>query len=89
MATKRDLFLAQGGKCFFCGRYMKAFPWDVTNPNGYTRDHFYPKSRKVLIPQRENAVLSCQECNTKKGDKQPTLAQERKFIYLHRLVNLV
>lgn len=91
MATRRDLFLAQGGKCFYCGKYMTAFPNQQTgvNPRGYTRDHFYPKSGEQVIPHSENIVLSCAPCNRGKANTLPTRVQINKHARLYRLVMMV
>ena len=87
--TRRDIFLAQGGKCFYCGKFMKAFPGP--SHGGYTVDHFYPKSKikNSDISVRENKVLSCQPCNTKKGSKLPTRVQRQKHRRLYNLINIV
>lgn len=88
--SKRDLFLAQGGKCFYCGRFMSAFPWQArVNVGGYTHDHFYPKSKPIPIPKIENKVLACHKCNTTKANTPPTQKQIRTHTRLYRLVSMV
>jgi 5-methylcytosine-specific restriction endonuclease McrA len=91
MATKRDLFLAQGGKCFYCGRFMKAFAWNKYNPQGWTRDHFWPKSKPdgIVVAQEENAVLACSKCNSTKSNVMPTVKQVHKYNRLYRLLGMV
>lgn len=89
--SKRDLFLAQGGKCFYCGRFMSAFPYEQNgrNPRGFTIDHFYPKSKPLPIQKEENRVLACIRCNNEKADTEPSVKQVHKHTRLYKLVGVV
>ena len=55
---KRQVFIRDGGKCRYCGR-------DTSNYPHY--DHVYPWSAGGETSVA-NTVLSCPECNMKKGD---------------------
>jgi len=53
------MYLAQGGRCFYCG-----------SPAKLTVDHKIPVSRPELLPTNgpENVVLACGPCNASKKD---------------------
>jgi 5-methylcytosine-specific restriction endonuclease McrA len=64
------LYMAQGGLCFYCYKPMNITPWQAyINPNGYSRDHFVPKSKGG--GKGFNLVLCHHECNLQKGCKDP------------------
>lgn len=46
------------------------FDSKIKNKNGYTRDHFFPKSWGHTL--LGNTVLCCSKCNRKKNDDCPT-----------------
>lgn len=67
-----ELLKAQGGTCFYCNRAL-------TNQrqvdsrgkvNGYTRDHFLPKSQGFTA-LKGNVVLACVKCNMSKSNQIP------------------
>lgn len=52
-----DLWKAQDGKCFYCGRTMLPVAAHVSHPRLVTRDHFIPAAYGA---QRcNNIVLAC------------------------------
>lgn len=63
------IWTLQGRKCFYCTARIVDRPWTSDRPNGYTRDHVWPKSRYPAQP--DNIVLSCHGCNMAKGDREP------------------
>ena len=76
MVTPRLKFLAQQGKCFY-----------ETDPMGWTRDHFYPKSKyRSLSGTTENVVLSCKPCNSKKASRRPTEKEVKKHFKFIKLL---
>lgn len=93
--SKRMLFVAQQGKCFYCGRFLSVWRVDSGNPMGWTHDHFFPKSsykdNKQLMAMgghiNKNAVLSCQPCNSHKKAKMPTEQQKKKHQRLYTLLS--
>lgn len=88
--SRRDFYLAQGGKCFYCGKFVSAFPYQQgNNVRGYTIDHFYPKSKTIPVPTGENKVLSCYKCNLDKAAQLPNTTQIRKYTRLINLLRLV
>lgn len=78
------LYAAQNGECFYCGRSI----WKegltsrrrTAHDRDATIDHLWPKSRGH--GNAGNVVLSCEQCNARKGSKQPTDAQVGKFTRL-------
>lgn len=79
-----ELWAAQGGKCFYCGKDMFT---DIPHSTRYAKnrlasvDHFYPR---VDGHQRGyNVVLAHAYCNVKKGRVPPTMKQVGEFIALH------
>ena len=88
---KRDLYLVQCGKCFYCGKFMSAFPWHPTNIRGYTVDHLYPRSKpdENPLPKGNNSVLACVSCNQKKGNRLPTSKEVQKHAWLKALISVV
>ena len=63
----------QGGVCFYCGDEPQAirgrFP---------TMDHFFPHSRGGSDDE-SNLVFACQSCDSRKGDRLPTGAEQIRF----------
>ncbi|AXH68445.1 HNH endonuclease [Vibrio phage R01] len=69
--SKQDLFKVQSGRCFYCCKPMSPGSYDAhLRSNGYTRDHFIPKCEGVL--GFNNIVLSCRDCNERKGSQDPS-----------------
>jgi 5-methylcytosine-specific restriction endonuclease McrA len=69
-------------QCFYCGKHLDNVGHDhITAKNGYTRDHFFPRSwgNNYLMG---NMVLSCAKCNTKKSDNPPSRAELIRFVKL-------
>lgn len=60
--VKSTLCRIFGKTCYYCGT-------DLPNPEKLTLDHFFPESYGG--PIRGNSVLSCVNCNGKKGDLIP------------------
>lgn len=88
--TPRELYKAQGQRCFLCGQYMsKHVHHHDDNPNGWTRDHLVPRSylrknrRKYLL---YNIVLTHLKCNLKRGSRLPTRHQRRKRNHLYKKI---
>lgn len=72
------LFVAQGGRCFYCGEEFSCGPYRPNKrPKGYTVDHFFPLSRGYKIT--DGKVLSCHPCNQAKDDRLPTAEEVRRF----------
>ncbi|WGH76652.1 HNH endonuclease domain-containing protein [Tenacibaculum tangerinum] len=67
---KQKLYEEQNGKCFFCDR---EFPIEV-----FTFDHLLPRSLSG-DDSANNLVLSCAECNARRGNKMPF--REIELIY--------
>lgn len=84
----RLIFLAQKGKCFYCGKYLSPWAWAADNPRGWTKDHFVPKS-KGGAKGNNNVVIACHPCNRKKGANLPTQKQQRKFDKQQQLLTKV
>lgn len=61
----RALYVAQAGRCFFCGLPMDPRPYRKRKPNGWTRDHFEPGNDETI-------VLAHLPCNMAKADRQPS-----------------
>ena len=55
------------GKCFYCGLEINN---EELGTIPYAYDHFYPATNFNLFT-RGNIVLSCRNCNSLKGDKNP------------------
>lgn len=77
-------FDRQGGKCFYCGRQTfidcSGDPRIKYFPDQATREHLIPQCELRDVPNRnvlmngvgrqiDNVVMSCQDCNNKKGDQ--------------------
>lgn len=77
------LWMAQEGKCFYCGNDMEPTNGCAKTgnlPNAATRDHLFPRSR---YPHKHNVTVWChQKCNSKKGDREPTLAEFCRYQWL-------
>jgi 5-methylcytosine-specific restriction endonuclease McrA len=68
MKRRRErLYLAQNGRCAYCGCLMDLVQREPPKPNEATFDHVIPKSRggRGLT---DNTVLACRECNRAKGN---------------------
>lgn len=74
-----ELFLAQQGKCFYCNKPMDSQSYP-SNKNGFTKDHFMPKSKGNSL--NRNKVLAHFKCNQEKKNKSPTMAQLKKFDFI-------
>lgn len=82
----KALFKMQHGKCFYCDKKMDNRSHNETTPNGYTKDHVFPRAQtETEVPYRpgQNIVLSCYQCNSDKADSLPTLDQIRKHNILY------
>lgn len=80
-----EIFLAQGGNCFYCGKPMKIYCSQTMNDIGYTKDHFYPKRKGNSL--NGNVVLAHSTCNHQKGDSLPTRKERERFKTLYRKIN--
>lgn len=73
------LYLRQNKKCFYCGCEIKKYG---TKKGGdkkiYTKDHFFPRSKGNYL--KNNKVLSCHECNSNKGDRNPTQDEIKRYL---------
>lgn len=58
----RELIAQSEGKCFYCARLLSG---------SYTLDHFIPIS-KGGARDKQNVRISCQPCNSRKGNRLPT-----------------
>ena len=83
--TPRQLYEAQGCKCFICGARMSVWPDEHASncTTGWTRDHFIPKSKLKGKRPMYNIVLTHQECNRIKDNTLPNSEEIRKFRELH------
>lgn len=66
--NRRDVFIRDAGMCQYCETLL--------TKEESTIDHVLPRSRGGLTSW-ENCVLSCNTCNTKKGNKTPSEAGMR------------
>lgn len=76
----RMLYLAQAGRCFYCNRTLPPRARDPhvkVNRGGWTVDHFYPKADGGGLVR--NVVFACNDCNNKKGRRQPTVDEAARF----------
>lgn len=60
--SRRMLFLRDQGQCQYCSKEMLI--------NNFTVDHVVPRS-KMGKTSWDNVVVSCNKCNSKKGDRTP------------------
>ena len=68
--NRNDLYARDGGKCQYCSVHLQKDHW--------TMDHIFPSS-KGGETSWENCVVSCMQCNSKKGNK---LLSETNMILL-------
>lgn len=61
LETRRWLLAQHGPVCAYCERHI--------DPDLITLDHVTPRRGKTAYDRRDNLVLSCPECNTKKKDQ--------------------
>jgi 5-methylcytosine-specific restriction endonuclease McrA len=64
--NRRNLYLHYAHRCCYCG--------EECSPEDLTLDHVLPRSRGGKSGW-ENVVVSCTECNKRKGDRLPSEAQ--------------
>ena len=81
----RALYMVQKGLCFYCGRPIQPRHKSRREKIGWTKDHFYPRSAGNVIIG--NCVMACQACNLKKGSREPTDDEIRRFNHLVRKYN--
>lgn len=63
------LFERDNGRCFWCGFRLRLEDCgDQSNPKMPTKDHILPRVHGGT-GNVNNLVLSCQDCNCKKGDR--------------------
>lgn len=76
-----EIFLAQGGKCFYCN-----LPMDIkkNNPASSTKDHFLPRCKGYKL--NGNTVLSHGVCNWFKGHREVTEKERVKFKKLYKKI---
>lgn len=80
------LYALQKQSCFYCLKRLDNIGHDSTTAkNGYTRDHFFPRSWGNGL--RGNTVLSCAKCNRKKGSTLPSTDEIMKFLHLYEHFN--
>lgn len=60
--SRYNIYVRDGGRCMFCGKHL---PFAK---GAFTFDHLHPKS-KGGPKDWLNIVLSCHQCNRKKGNK--------------------
>ena len=60
--TRKSLFLRDGGKCQYCNA--------TVNKATFTIDHVIPKAKEGQTTWN-NVVVSCYNCNAKKGARTP------------------
>ena len=60
--TRKALFLRDGGRCQYCN--------NTVSKTSFTIDHVVPKSKQGKTTWN-NVVVSCYECNAKKGARTP------------------
>lgn len=72
-----ELYLLQKGACFYCGTPLSLS--QGCHATSITRDHFYAEKRSI----NGNLVLSCGNCNVKKGHREPTKEEEYRFVVLY------
>jgi len=63
--SREVLYFRDEGKCAYCGKFLSR--------NSFTLDHILPKSRGGKINYL-NSVISCSQCNLKKGNRTPSEA---------------
>lgn len=76
----RILYLAQEGRCFYCKRPLPLTSYNKRKQEGWTRDHFLPKSSGKKLTR--NVVFSCYECNFGKANAMPSEEQRYDFMEL-------
>jgi len=84
--SRREMYLVQLGLCFYCEGPMPIVG-QKTVQNRHkapTVDHLWPRSSWPMLPLAK--VFCHQQCNQRKGSRQPTDAEIDKFnrIYPHR-----
>lgn len=89
MKTEAELYELQDGRCFYCSKHMRPYPWRNKTPKqlkGYTRDHVNPT---VLGGTNyRNIVLACFKCNNDKADRAPTSRELELVKLLHSGIKL-
>ena len=58
---RKDCFEKGNGKCLYCRRNL-----DV---DYFTIDHIIPQSSISCPPGRDNLVMACHDCNSRKGSR--------------------
>lgn len=76
-AIKR-IYMTQGCRCFYCGTKINRRGRKPTNPMGWTRDHFFPRSAGFTL-LTGGKVLCCEPCNQRKANRFPTPDEIAKF----------
>lgn len=86
--SRRDLYDAQGGLCYLCGKHMRRSPARKKHQNdAFTLDHVFPKALGGTA--KDGVLLAHPKCNVARGDTPPTAAQlEYLKIVRERLHNL-
>lgn len=77
-----ELFLAQRGKCFYCGELMSIRRGEPFV--GWTADHFFPKCNNNSL--NGNIVLAHENCNQKKASRLPTNTEKRRKDALYKRI---
>lgn len=75
----QKIYEAQDCSCFYCNRPIEPWPEYKHNKNGYTKDHFVPKSRLGNKKLLFNIVLSHKKCNSIKSNRYPNRTEIMKF----------
>lgn len=79
MNVYNKLYQLQGGRCFYCDMKLENSSWAKgTCPKGYTKDHFFPKSKGHSLVA--NVVLACRKCNGRKSSAPPSREEVEMFI---------
>lgn len=84
----RILYIAQQGKCFYCGKFLSKFAdCTVEDHRGWTKDHVYPKSKPLPhhMNGQNNKVLACMPCNSKKGSRRPRKPEIARLKFINSL----
>lgn len=77
-----EIFLAQNGKCFYCGLAMAI---TKNSPASFTKDHVKPRCKGNKL--NGNTVLCHSLCNGLKGQREPTTEEKARFKALYSKIN--
>lgn len=78
-SKRKIIFRRDGGKCIYCHRKL--------GRRHFTVDHIHPKS-KGGSSEESNLVLSCHDCNQKKGNNRLSNREMERVLNLVRINTL-